>query len=325
MDGIIEIGKVIPLGAWWTSGPSTIAVIVFYLLLLVFVIYPPTRLPMRWTAMVFCAWLALVMWSGQTRDTPDRLRITSVDVGHGLCTIIEFPNGKTLLYDAGSAGMRERTGESICGVLWHHQITHIDAIVVSHADIDHFNAIPTIADKFRIGRLYVSQPFLESRSPAVTELLRVMREKQIAVEKIAAGNKLLIDNSCEVTVLHPGMKSSNDGDNSDSLVISVQFGNRNVLLPGDLEARGLAWLTGNFTKSHDIVFAPHHGSINSLPRKFTQWSNAKHVVISADRAKVPPVWDQLQRDGLAVWCTGKDGAIEITLSKSEARIIPYCD
>jgi len=38
------------------------------------------------------------------KPAPDELRVTFVAVGHGGCTVLETPDGRVLLYDAGAMG-----------------------------------------------------------------------------------------------------------------------------------------------------------------------------------------------------------------------------
>ena len=63
-------------------------------------------------------------------------------VGHGLSTLLELPDGKMLLYDAGSMGDPRRTARTIAAELRRRGHRRIDAVVLSHADADHCNAMP---------------------------------------------------------------------------------------------------------------------------------------------------------------------------------------
>ena len=66
--------------------------------------------------------------------------------------MLELPGGQTLLYDAGSLGSPgTRKPDTIASYLWSRGITHVDGVVLSHADIDHYNALPGLIDRFSIG------------------------------------------------------------------------------------------------------------------------------------------------------------------------------
>ena len=49
------------------------------------------------------AWTCLGLLVGSHRPTPDGLRVTFLAVGHGGCAVLECPDGRVLLYDAGAA------------------------------------------------------------------------------------------------------------------------------------------------------------------------------------------------------------------------------
>lgn len=61
----------------------------------------------------------------------------SVDVGQGDCTIVQFPDNKVLMVDAGSE-LHDRSSTKIMQYLQTWQITTIDWFVITHPDEDHF-------------------------------------------------------------------------------------------------------------------------------------------------------------------------------------------
>ena len=323
MNEIIELGNLIPFGSWWTCGPGLPAVLFFYLMIVVCAIYPPTRIPIRWTGAFALVWLTFVIAFAPGMHRPNHLRITVLDVGHGSCTIVEFKNGKVMLFDAGASGSRDRTTDIICRALWRRGISRIDTMVVSHADVDHYNAIPGIAERFSIGQVLVSHPMLQSRSRAVAELFRIIKNENIPVAAIQIGDEIAVDPETKINILHPGMESTKAGDNSDSVAIEIQHASYSVLLPGDLELTGLSWLLSHYSKDFDMVVAPHHGSKNSLPLEFVNWSNPEHVVISADKTKVPTIWNSIESKKRKVWQTGIGGAITASFPDEGIEVAPF--
>jgi len=68
------------------------------------------------------------------------LKIIILNVGQGDSTLFQFPNGKTLLIDAGRPG---KGLEVILPFLRDHSL-HLDAIVATHYDQDHIGGIPEV-------------------------------------------------------------------------------------------------------------------------------------------------------------------------------------
>ena len=84
---------------------------------------------------------------------PGEFRCTFVAVGHGGCTVIETPSGRVIVYDAGATGGPDVTRRHIAPFLWSRGIRRIDDLILSHADLDHFNGVPQLAERFAIGRV----------------------------------------------------------------------------------------------------------------------------------------------------------------------------
>ena len=160
-------------GHSWVVGSPWWWVVVFYvgLMLWQFVPLPISR---RWWCALLCGWLALGIacgscsqrvWRMASRPVtsappvvfpPSKMRLSFIAVGHGTSVLVEFPNGKVLLYDAGRMGHPRAAALPISSVLWARRIHHIDALVLSHADADHFNAAPELLQRFSVGIVYVS-------------------------------------------------------------------------------------------------------------------------------------------------------------------------
>ena len=54
--------------------------------------------------------------------------------------------------------------------MWSRGITRLDAIVVSHTDADHYNALPFLIEEFRVARIFVSTVTFVSSSQATMSI-----------------------------------------------------------------------------------------------------------------------------------------------------------
>ena len=107
-----------------------------------------------------------------------------VSVGHGVAVLAELPDGNNLLYDSGRLGSPLTGVRPVSSVLWSRGITHLDAIVISHADADHFNAIPGLIDRFSVGAVYVSPVMFDHLPPAVKELRDAIERRHVPLREI---------------------------------------------------------------------------------------------------------------------------------------------
>ena len=213
-------------------------------------------------------------------------------------------------------------------VLWSRGITHLDAIVISHADSDHFNAVPELLDRFSIGTIYVSPMMFETPQPAVEELRAAIERAGVPLRLIHAGDRLASSPGVLLEVLHPPRKGVIGSDNANSIVLMLEYAGRRVLLTGDLEPPGLEDVLAEEPLDCDAVLAPHHGSRRSDPTGFALWSTPEHVVISGarnaeDEADIESVKDSYRARGAEVYHTAEDGCVRIELSASGVSVATF--
>ncbi|MFK7765763.1 MAG: ComEC/Rec2 family competence protein [Mariniblastus sp.] len=322
IESLIHLAQAIPCGHIWTAGPPWWSVCVFYVGVFLFAIYPLTKLPGRWIATLACLWLAFG-WLGpdligtwEKRNGGNPLVCTFVDVGHGSSVLLQLPDGKNVLYDAGAFGSASYGARNIAGVLWAERIEHIDAVVLSHGDVDHFNALPQLAEQFSIGVVYVSPQMLASRSSSVVRLLDQLDRLRIQIRVTAAGDQLLSDPTTKIEVLGPPVHGTGGNDNSNSVVLAIEHAEVKVLLPGDLERAGLELLLEQQPTHFDLVMAAHHGSKNSQPVEFMQWANPDFVVISGGSQRVSDKSTEVfQAKNRTVARTDRDGAVRFVVDQ----------
>jgi competence protein ComEC len=196
----------------------------------------------------------------------------------------------------------------------------LDAVVISHADSDHFNGLPELLARFNIGAVYTSPVMFEGDAPAVVELRKAIERHDVPLLEIFAGERLKSAADVTLEVLHPPRKGVIGSDNANSIVLLVTYRNRRILLPGDLESPGLDDLLAELPLDCDIVMAPHHGSRRSDPGGFADWSTPEHVVLSGGRdvediADIESVKNSYRHRGATVYHTAQHGAVRFEVRK----------
>ena len=87
------------------------------------------------------------------------LRVHFVGVGQGDCTIVEFPDGKTMIVDGGDE--REETRMRILGYCRALGVGTFDVAVLTHTDADHAGGLDDALNCF--GARIVYSPFLQTQ------------------------------------------------------------------------------------------------------------------------------------------------------------------
>ncbi|MDA1054257.1 MAG: ComEC/Rec2 family competence protein [Planctomycetota bacterium] len=311
----------IPGGHAWVPSPPLWWVLLFYIALAIAVAFPRFRVTLRWLTAMTATWFALgfVLTVGPLArweaNQSERLACTFVAVGHGTSVLVELPNGKTLLYDGGSLGSSRSAVQPISATLWSRGITHLDAIVISHADADHYNAVPGVLERFTVGAVYVSPVMFRDAPPALEALRDAIHSAGVPLRELDATDRLDGGVGVELEILHPPPSGVVGSDNANSIVLRISYQGRTILLPGDLETPGLEDLMAEMPLDCDIVMAPHHGSLRSDPLGFSAWTTPEHVAISGGAGRdVGAVRWAYEYGGAKVTHTAVDGAIRFEIS-----------
>lgn len=211
----------------------------------------------------------------QTGKTLNR-SLAILDVGHGNCAILQDEKG-VVVVDAGP-------GSGLLEYLADHKITHVDVLLLSHADKDHIGgAAQLLASKtVTIGRVCLNTD--SAKGSAIWDDLLYELSKAENVGKLKFDVSLAHDISGQydqgrvrVEVLGPskylagkGPKSTDRNgrklsSNSVSAIIRfVQDGKPIVTLAGDVDEIGLDDLAENSVdpQAPNLVY-PHHGGKGS--------------------------------------------------------------
>lgn len=325
LDSLVSYASQFRWGHLWTPSPELWWVLGAYALLVA--LHSIRHLPhiRKWSIAFAAGWVALGFAAPLIRPGSEGLQCSFVAVGHGTCVVLQTPDRRTLLYDAGALRNPEDAAGIIAGYLWSRGITQIDGIVLSHADVDHYNAVPALLDYFHVAGVYVT-PQMWPRQLAETdfsgpaELRRRLEARNIPIETLEMGDRLQLG-QVTAEVLHPTLLGVVGTDNANSMVLGIEYAGRRILLPGDLEQRGMEYLLDQEPYDCDILLAPHHGSLSSDPPGFASWSMPEWVVISGNRS---PGTDEVAYSyrlaGARVLQTADHGTVEFALGSRPTEV-----
>lgn len=259
--------------------------IVFYsgLTIFVFVIKKFRNIRAKTVAILFLAASVLTFIRADRKELlPGNLMsIMMIDIGQGNACLIKFPNGKSALFDAGSASSFFDNGEKVIAPFLSNQnIDKIDYAFLSHIDTDHSGGFISLIKNNKIGRLY--KPKIDSTSNRDLEFEELLRNNRVRFdyyckEKVAIGN-------VSVYVLNDTFESCPQyrDANDRSGIIKVVYGNTSILFTGDasskIEDKYLDQY-GSFLKS-DILMVAHHGSRKSTCDRFLNKVDPEIALIS---------------------------------------------
>jgi competence protein ComEC len=327
-EAIVRWGVVQPWGHRFVVGPAWGSVLVFYGLLALATVSALAIQHSRATAFaaltrngiwaLLAVWIVpgwIVPWDGLQ---PRTLTAELLAVGHGLSVIVQTPDHHTILYDCGRLGDPTVGRRIIAPALWASGINRIDTIFLSHADQDHYDGLPDLADRFRIGAVCTAPGFGGPANPRAIELLDRVRQLGVPVRSISAPASWE-NGDVRFTVLHPPADWKPEApDNARSLVLDIAALGHHLFLTGDLDQAGLDALVALPPPEPppDVLLAPHHGGKSANRARLYQWAKPRLVVVSQREwtRQATDALSPLEAQGISVARTWRDGAIRLNWS-----------
>ncbi|QDT62796.1 ComEC family competence protein [Stieleria bergensis] len=308
---------------YWLPSPPAHWVILFYVVLALSLLLR-TRHAFWYRCLWIAAWSAIALGLAvhKTEIPKGSLEATFLDVSHGTCVIIRDDAGSVWLYDCGRLGNANGSSRDIDTALWSQGIHAIDGVFLSHADADHYNALPGLCKRFTIGCLITPPGMLQEQGEALGPIQQAIAKHRIPVYEVSSQSDnntpffRLHDQASLPLILHPPPERVAGSDNANSMVLQWNHGPTALLLPGDLEDTGVGPVTANPRPPYGgVIMAPHHGSLNPSCETVYAWAQPLHTVISAgDRANRPETLSKLAPLGGLVHLTANDGAIRVRIA-----------
>ncbi len=305
-----------------------------------------TRLIRRIATTAFLLLLAAIVSHPFSAPRPDgKLHISFLDVGQGDAALVTLPDGTTLLIDGGgrpnfTAASSEDSeepvepdtrgvGESVVSeYLWQLGMDRLDYIVATHADADHIDGLNDIARNFMVRGAFVARA--PSDDPEFAKFSHSLRARAIPLTVIGAGDHLRFG-SLMINVCWPLTLTDSDAPsgNDESLVLQLRFGNRTILMTGDVEKQGEASiLEYSEDLRADVVKVGHHGSRTSSTQSFVAAVRPMLAIVSVGSDSVfghphPEVVERWKAIGAQVLTTGESGTITITTDGRDLKVTTY--
>lgn len=289
----------------------------------------------RWRSRAAVIVLAALAFFGaelglRHREQPrDTLRVTFLDVGQGDGALIDLPDGRLMVIDAGGVvGTGVDPGErAVVPLLRARRRARIDVLVISHPHPDHYGGMHALLDAFEVGEVWDSgQADAEQPEGEVAALLAHARRRGAKVRSPAElCGRAHAFGRARAQVRWPCPEYDAGWDpNDNSLVVELAFAGRRVLFTGDVERHAEAALAEQASlKAIDVLKVAHHGSRTSSAPPLLERLRPRIAVASMGRHNRyghphADVWERLEARVPCPYRTDRHGGVIVTITQDGA-------
>lgn len=235
------------------------------------------------------------------------LKVHFIYAGQGDSAFIEFPDGQTMLIDAGSA----EQGANIINYISGLGYSKIDYVVGTHPHTDHIGGLLEVLRTFEIGNIYM--PDASSDIQTYTDLMQLVQENGIP---LTVAQKDVVIKPGFAAILSPVTINTNRKEmNDNSAVVRITNGDTNFLFMGDASKNIEGQLSGDI--SADVLKVGNHGSSYASDPAFIAKVNPKIAVITCGKNNQYHLPNEitiktLESAGVQIYDTSKDGTVIVT-------------
>lgn len=251
----------------------------------------------------------LLFWVADKPSTGEAW-VTLLDVGQGMAAVVRTRE-HTLIYDPGPLYSAESdAGQRVVVPYLRAQgVDRVDTMIITHRDSDHSGGAASVLAAVPVGEVLTSVPDFGGR--------------------LCAAGQRWVQDGVIFEMLHPapGQVAGEGSTNAVSCVLRIEAGGRRILLTADIQAPEEAALLQRNPDvlAADVLQVAHHGSRTSSTQAFLEAVGASEAVIPVgyrNRFGHPTqeVLDRLAAQGMRVWRTDRDGAVDIHLGAAGVEI-----
>jgi competence protein ComEC len=245
-----------------------------------------------------------------------KLTVTIIDVGQGDAVLLEFPDKKRMLVDAGPLFKKHDAGEKIIvPFLRYKGITKLDYLLITHPHSDHLGGAGSVLKSIHVDTLILNTN--SSHNRMVREIFSSAQAFHVGIGVLSEGNQIYIHPGVRVYVLYPNLDHPSEGNaNNNSVILKILYGNSSILFVGDAEVMAEQKIIPRYNTflSSDILKVGHHGSNTSSSDDLLCLVHPHTAIVSVGvhnqfRHPSPFTLNRLAKHSIEIDRTDKSGAI----------------
>lgn len=320
----ISVFAIDNISYFYTRGPDIYWIYIYYLIAFITIYHKDIKLKLSRLIIIYLVISAVYISCNVIHLKSDKLKMTCFNVAHGTAILIEFPDGKSMLYDAGTWSGYDIGKNVIAPYLWESRIRKIDVCVITHRHVDHLDGLPSILDRFKTKTILCNKMF--SHSQAGSKLLESAASKGINISFIWSGMEINEFKDVKIRVLNPpdsSVDTSTLSVNDTSCVIKIEYAGSSILLCADVMDTGIDFLLSNHNDDlqSDVIIVPHHGGFANNTEELIKHVQPEYAILSCKKAFPSPLTVEAYKSyGTKIFQTNESGAITVVIDKNGVQV-----
>ena len=241
----------------------------------------------------------LVTKSVARGSSSGKLTISFIDVLHGDCTLITFPNGKNVLIDCGPENLE--INEKTVSYIKQQGVKKLDYLIFSGISEEHVAGAKNILEKLCVDKVFLPNVLNPSNFATYSSILTLINNKSIETETIST--ELDLNLGCKFKVLSPfnmgTFNSSLDEFNTTinptdrqikdiSATFYLEYMQKRIVLCSDAGITQEENIINKYSSLNEEINLKHvtmlkvsdHGSKEASSKQFIDYLSPKYAVIS---------------------------------------------
>lgn len=226
------------------------------------------------------------------------LEMTVIDIGQGDCIFLQFPDGQTMIMDAGSEFGSTNEYDQLTAHLTLRGIDSLDYVFITHSDYDHIRYMQDIFEDYEVKNIYIPR-VADDMSATWTKTVAAIEEETWTNESgetvdseiyytvgdfVIQGEDWTMNCHSYLEDDYPSVKESSSAEvkNAVSPVCFLEYADRTIVLTGDSNERNEEYLLerGVLDKDADVLKVGHHGSRTSSLQEFLNAVDCEYAIVS---------------------------------------------
>lgn len=255
--------------------------------------------------------------------------VTMLDIGQGDAIVIELPYRKGVIFMDTGASFSFEDGKPTKKVfeniikqyLYERGIQQIDAVFLSHEDMDHDGSLPFMLREFKIDEIVISPYYKPSDF-----MLEAWKKYEANINIVKAGTDYSIKGQ-HFKVLSPLIET--DSANENSLVLHTDFSGKGFIFTGDIGVETERQIMQTYPNLQiDILKVGHHGSKTSTDEQFLKYYQPTYGLISVGRKNryghpAKQVVEVLEQENVHILRTDEMGAIQFRYKGNQGAFYQF--